>query len=59
MNPEKPSERLPDDASPEVRKLAAEADETLQRMEEEVQQIESDVEKIERIEKEMRSDSSQ
>ena len=40
-----------------LRKLAAEADATLQQMQDEVEQIESDVEKIEQIEKEMRRDS--
>jgi hypothetical protein len=57
MNPEKTSERLPEDAGPELRKLAAEADDILQKMEDEGEQIESDVEKIEKIEKELRRDS--
>jgi hypothetical protein len=58
MNPEKPSEPfpLPEGASPELRKLAAEADDILKRMEDDGEQIEADVQKIEKVEKDLRND---
>jgi hypothetical protein len=54
MTPETPREPLPDGAGPELRKLAADVDDALHRMDGEVEQIDADVRKLEQIEQEMR-----
>jgi hypothetical protein len=72
MNPDKADEPAPDEvgrklhelangaegAGPELRKRAAEAEEILHRMEWEVEQIGSDVRDLEKIEEQMRRNSS-
>jgi hypothetical protein len=57
MSPEKPGEQLPHEASPELRKLAADVDDTLQRVDGDIEQIESDVQKIEQIEQDLKRKS--